>query len=89
MANIHTGPNAIIPAACSQNVTVSDSVNFDFVTKGLYVGSAGNISVEMVLSGNSTKTTVFTGVLGGTILPIQITRVNSTSTTASNMVALY
>ena len=89
MANIHTGPNAIIPASKSKNVTPSDSTNFDFVTKGLYVGSAGNISVEMVHSGNSTKTTVFTGVLGGTILPIQITRVNSTSTTASSMVALY
>lgn len=89
MAAAHNGPNAIIPATCSKNVTPSDSVDLANVTKGLYVGTGGNISIEMVAEGNSTKTTIFTGVLGGTILPVQITRVNSTSTTASNMVALY
>ena len=89
MAAPHHGQNAIIPATNAKNVTPSDSTNFGFVTKGLYVGTAGDVSVEVVGEGDSTKTTVFAGVLGGTILPVQITRVNSTSTTASNMVALY
>ena len=85
-----SGLNVIAPAASAKSVTPSNSTNFDFgVCKGLFVGTGGNIAVVMVGDGDSSKVTVFTNVLGGTILPVQATRVNSTSTTASNIVALY
>lgn len=85
-----SGLNVIAPAASAKVVTPSDSTSFAFgVTKGLFVGTGGNIAVVMVGDGDSSKVTVFTNVLGGTILPVQATRVNSTSTTASNIVALY
>jgi hypothetical protein len=51
--------------------------------KGLYVGTTGNISVEMLGGG----TALFSSVPVG-ILPIAVTRVNSTDTTATNIVAL-
>jgi hypothetical protein len=35
------------------------------------------------------NTVTLVGVLGGSILPIQVVKVLSTGTTASNMVALY
>ena len=51
----------------------------------LYVGTGGNVSVEMATGGSGI---VFNNVASGQILPIQITQVNQSSTTASNMVAL-
>jgi len=75
--------NVSDPAVYGAAVTPSNSVNLAAPTRSLYVGTTGNISVEM-LNG----TVVFTGVAVG-ILPIQCTRVNSTGTTASNIVALW
>jgi hypothetical protein len=54
-------------------------------TRGIYVGTGGNIAVQMALG----NTVTLVGVLGGSILPIQVVKVFSTNTTASNMVALY
>jgi hypothetical protein len=55
------------------------------ITSGLYVGSDGNVNVTMA-SGNDV---IFTGVLAGSILPIRVIKVLSTSTTATNIIALY
>lgn len=66
-------------------ITPSDATDLTYVTRGIWVGGAGNISVEMV----DTGTVVFSGVQAGTILPLRVSRVNSTSTTASNLVALW
>lgn len=74
------------PARNAEVVTPSDTTTLAAVSRALYVGVAGNVSVQMAGVGTAI---VFTGVLAGTILPIRITRVNSTSTTATNMVALY
>lgn len=55
------------------------------VTRALYVGGAGNVKVDMTLG----NTVTFVGVVAGTILPIQVSRVYNTDTTATNIVALY
>ncbi len=67
-------------------VTPHDSTNqpkgpFD----ALYVGTTGNV---VVVSREGVAVT-FIGVPAGAILPVQGKRVNATSTTASNIVALY
>ncbi len=85
-AQTNPGLNAIA-------VTPSDTVGiFDTIgggpTRALYVGSGGDVSVEMV-GPLAEKTVVFVTVLTGTILPIGITRVNSALTTASSLVALW
>ncbi len=74
--------------------TPSDTTNIDFSggggpTRALYVGSGGDISVEMFGAKLNEKTVVFVAVLTGTILPIAITRVNAALTTATSLVAIW
>jgi hypothetical protein len=54
-------------------------------TRAIWVGGAGNLKVDLV----SGSTVTFTSVPAGTELKIQATKVYSTDTTATNMVALY
>ena len=54
-------------------------------TRGLYIGTGGDVAVEMALGSAVT----FPDVLGGSILPIQVVKVLSTGTVASGIVALY
>jgi hypothetical protein len=53
---------------------------------GLYVGAAGNVNVRFAGSG---KTQLFSGVPAGTILPLHLDMVLTSTTTASLFVALY
>ena len=55
------------------------------VTRALYVGGAGNVKVDMALG----NTVTFSNLLAGSILPVQVVRVYSTDTTATNIIALY
>ena len=54
-------------------------------TRGIYVGTGGDIAVQMALG----NTVTLVGVLGGSILPVQVVKVLSTGTTASNLIALF
>ena len=74
------------PAKNAEAITPSDSVNLDRETRGIYIGVGGDISVEMHGAGSAV---LFVGAVTGSILPIQVTRVNSTNTTATTMIALY
>ncbi len=66
-------------------VTPSDATNFtDGACHALYVGGAG--AVVAVMSGVAIT---FAAVPVGTVLKIRATRINSTGTTATNIVALY
>ena len=77
--------NASAPAESFFAITKSDSANFSFNVRGIYVGGTGD--VVAVTEGGTAVT--FTAVPAGTILPIRAIRVNSTSTTATSMVGLY
>ena len=74
------------PSSNCFNVTTSDSVLFTRPVRQLYIGSGAICSVS-VLTHNG-NTVVFSNVGPGTILgPFYITRVNTTGTTATNIVA--
>lgn len=77
------------PAApCDEAVAVtkSDTVAIALANvRYLYVGGTGDVSVQMALTGSAI---LFSAVPAGTLLPIRITRVNNTNTSASLMVAL-
>jgi len=75
--------NATVAAHGAVAVTPSDSTELQ-VTRGLYVGTSGNLSVVMA----DGQTIVFSSVPIG-MFPIQVTKVLSTNTTASNIVAVY
>lgn len=66
-------------------VTPSDSTDFDTICRAIYVGGAGNV---VAVRHDGTAVT-FTGVPAGTVLPIAVRRINSTSTTATAIVALF
>lgn len=73
------------PAAHALAVTASDSADLPSgVCRALYVGTTGNINVDM----SDGQTVLFSNVPVG-IFPINAKRVRSTSTTAGNIVALY
>ncbi len=74
------------PAENAVAVTPHNSTDLVTATRALWIGGAGNISVEMV---GGQSAVVFVGIQAGTILPIRVTRVNSTSTTATSIVAIY
>lgn len=73
------------PADNAAAVTPSDSTDLAFTSRAIYVGGAGNIVCTMAGGGDVT----FTGVPAGMILPIRVTRVKSTSTTATSIINLY
>lgn len=73
------------PAESAVAVTPSDTTAFGTLCRALFVGGAGNVSLVM----SDGSAIVFYGLNAGTILPVRGTRVNSTGTTATNIVALY
>jgi hypothetical protein len=90
MANSFDGMNAITPPRNAKTITPHNSTDFTFgAAKGIYVGTGGDISVEMIGDGDTSHKTIFYSVPGGQYLLGQFTRVNSTATTATNLVALY
>lgn len=74
-------------------VTPSDTDNINYPASPddlleafvLYVGTGGNLRV-MTAAGDDV---VFTGIIGGTFLPVQVVRVFATNTTAADIVALW
>ena len=76
--------NKTDPATFGVAITPSDSTDFtQGKCRGIHVGVAGN--VVLIQEGNAITYTVN----GGQYYPYECTRVNSTSTTATALVALY
>lgn len=85
MAGYHNA-DATVAARNAVAVTASDATIIP-VTRSLYIGTGGNLSVKMADGTNA----FFSNVAAG-IFPIQVTMVYSTTggtTTASNILALY
>lgn len=79
-------PNYESPARDAVAITPSDTVAIAAgVTRAIYVGTGGDITALMA-SGN---VALFTAVPQGSILPVRVSRVNATATTASGLVAMY
>ena len=76
------------PARSAVDVTPSNTVNLKIPSRALYIGVAGDVSVEMFDNVDEEKTQVFTAVPVG-ILPVQVTRVNLTGTAATDIKSLY
>lgn len=66
-------------------ISPNDSTDLQEVTRGIYVGIAGNVAV-MLLDG--TVPSPFIAVPAGTVLPVRVKRVMSTNTTAGSMMGL-
>lgn len=68
-------------------VAVTPSNSTDLTgARGVYVGGAGNLA--LIAIGDSAAVTL-AAVGAGTIIPVRISRVMSTNTTATDIVAIY
>lgn len=76
--------SAVYSATKGVAVTKSDSTILE-TTRALWVGTTGDVAV--VFADGGAAVTIPSVPVG--ILPVQVTKVMSTNTTASNMVALY
>jgi len=66
-------------------ITPHNSTNIASPVRGIYVGVGGDV----VVVGLDGAAVTFKNVPTGAVLPVQAIRVNSTSTTATDMVGLY
>jgi hypothetical protein len=84
MAGAYRSADATVSARRAVAVTPNDSTLIP-ATRALYVGTGGTLVVTMAEDGVDAT---FTNVAAG-IFPVQVTKVLSTGTTASDIVALY
>lgn len=76
-----------MPTGKVRSVTPHNSNNLaDGACRALWVGGAGNV---VVLAEEDASAVTWVGVPAGTILPVRALRVQSTNTTATNILALY
>jgi hypothetical protein len=86
------GPNQSLNSAntapAMEAVAITPSNSDDLpngVARALYIGGGGAV----VLDTYTQTSLTFSGLQGGTILPVNVKRVRSTGTTATNLIALY
>lgn len=72
------------PAGYAAAVTPNDNTDLTYTARALYIGGAGNVAVIT----QDGQTVTFTAVPVGSFLPVKVSRVLSTGTTATNIVAL-
>lgn len=65
-------------------ITPSDTVDFAYPVRGVYVGVTGNVAV---VDRNGTAVT-YVAVPAGSVIPICARRVNATNTTATSLVGM-
>ena len=77
-------PSLTGPATHAFPITASDSANFADATRAIYCGLGGDI-VAIMLSG---AIITLPNVQAGTLLPLRVTRIAATGTTAGGLVGL-
>jgi hypothetical protein len=85
MASTELPVQILNPSQDIQAVTPSDSAALPGLTRFLYIGVTGDVTVI----DNNANTTLFKAVPAGGILPIAVTKVKATGTTATYIVAGY
>ena len=78
-------PNTEVQGNSAFSITTNDSADVSKTGCNLYIGGAGDVKVDMVGIG----TVTFSGVGAGTFMPIKISRVYSTGTTATLILGVY
>jgi hypothetical protein len=74
------------PASNGFAITPDDVNPLPSDARGIYVGTAGDLTVRLAQESGSVK---FVAVPQGSLLPIAVHQVFATGTTASNLVGVY
>jgi hypothetical protein len=85
MSAPYLSADATVSARRAVEVVTSNTVTYTEPTRGVYIGTTGNLKVDMVSGG----TVTFVSVPAGSLLPVQVERIYATGTTATNIIALY
>lgn len=72
------------PATNAFAITPADATDLAEVTRSIFVGGSGNVSVVM----QSGQQVTFQGLVSGAFLPIRARRIRATGTTATAIVGL-
>lgn len=80
------GRGITFPAEKAYAITPTDDVELGAVTRGIWVGGAGDLAVIMK---GDTAVVTFSGVVAGSLLPLRVKEVRATGTTATNLVGVY
>jgi len=72
------------PGGNAEAVTASDSTTI--YSRAIYVGTSGDLAVTMLIGENNVT---FPNVVSGTVLPIKVSKVLSTGTTATDIVRIW
>lgn len=75
----------LAPIAGAVAVAPSDATDLDKTTRGLYVGTAGNVKTTL----KSGDVVTFKNLAAGIVHPIRVSRVWATGTTAADVVGVY
>jgi hypothetical protein len=75
----------ISPARSASTVVPNDTGDLPHISRALYVGQSGALSVEMA----DGDVVTFEGVPAGSMLPIRATKVRDTGTTAASILSLW
>lgn len=78
-------PGLNSPARGAFSISKHDTNELPFVTRGIYVGGAGDMTVVM----QNGDTVLFAAIPAGSVLPICVKKVKSAGTDATSMVGLY
>lgn len=79
-----TAQSLVAPASGAYQVSSSDSQDLPQVSRAIYVGTGGNLVVEMLWG----ATVTFANVASGSLLPIRARKVLAAST-ATAIIGLY
>lgn len=77
-------PSVSGPAVSGFAVAPSDAADLQETTRALYIGSGGDLAVFMLMG----EALLLRGVPQGVLLPLRVTRVLQTGTTATDIVGL-
>ena len=87
LPNMSSDSGPMHPAGFAVAVSPSDTVALDFITRGIYVGGTGDLTIVPyggVLAGPVT----FKNVQAGSLLPLKASYIMNTGTTATFIVAV-
>lgn len=72
------------PGQSAVAITPSDAAGIA-LTRGVYIGGAGNLRVDMA----DGTTVTFSGLAAGIVHPLAVKKVYATSTTATGVIGVY
>lgn len=74
-----------LPASSAAAITPTDDTDLGSITRGLYVGVSGDVTVVM----RDGQTVLFTALAAGVVHPLAVRQVHDTGTDATNIVGVW